>query len=447
MVGSRVRPALELARDRALEEEGERYNPISPCNGNMIIGGAHGMTSRSTRHSMADSRAMEIQMRNQTPGTGATPVMGVSQYRGGSGATPSTGLSEFRGGSMEDIREKAKELLSSGKKVTEVRTELRALFYRPMKHINSIIKEVRAEMKGVSKKKKGKKEDWEKSVENILELKEAKKLVAELKKKAKTLSDDEIIKFFNSKIIPKLDIYSAEISPFIADKLSDKFQTEIWAEYNKAHGVEGSGLSEFRGGSMDRFVGGNYGPSNVSQSGAYQGQGRRRNSSASDIMSAAHLTARELSDHVAKQHGKKYHREFMEGMMKHAHSLHGAGWWSDMFNKVKNEIVNKESHLRKHIIPKAAEYTAKAAPVINALGTAVGVPGAGTALATGAQGLHRFNEGAKAVGLGRGGRRKRAPASAGDGRRKRADIVRKVMADRGVKMIEASKIVKAEGLY
>jgi hypothetical protein len=297
MVSSRVRPALPLARDRALEEEGERYNPIRPSNGNTIVGGSNGGTSRSTRHSMADKRAMEIQMRNQTPGTGATPVMGVSQYRGGSGATPSMGLSEFRGGSM------------------------------------------------------------------------------------------------------------------------------------------------------DRCIGGNIERSNVSQSGAYQGQGRQRNSLASNIMSAAHLTARELSDHVAKQHGKKYHREFMEGMMKHAHSLHGSGWWGDMFNKVKNEIVNKESHLRKHIIPKAAEYTAKAAPVINALGTAVGVPGAGTALATGAQGLHRFNEGAKAVGLGRGGRRKRAPASAGDGRRKRADIVRKVMADRGVKMIEASKIVKAEGLY
>lgn len=297
MVGTRVRPALYYARDRALEEEGERYNPISPSNGNQIVGGAYGATSRSTRHSMADKRAMEIQMRNQTPGTGATPVMGVSQYRGGS-ATPSTGLSEFRGGSM------------------------------------------------------------------------------------------------------------------------------------------------------DRMVGGNYGPSNVSQSGAYQGQGRRKNSSASDIMSSAHLTARELSDHIMKQHGKKYHREFMEGMMRHGAGLHGGGWWGDMFNKVKNEVVNKDSNLRKIIIPKAAEYTAKAAPVLDAAGAFVGVPGAGTALASGAQGLHRFNEGAKALGYGRcGGRKKRAPASAGDGRRKRADIVRKVMADRGVKMIEASKIVKAEGLY
>ena len=38
-------------------------------------------------------------------------------------------------------------------------------------------------------------------------------------------------------------------------------------------------------------------------------------------------------------------------------------------------------------------------------------------------------------------------AGASDGRKKRAEIVRKVMADRGVKMIEASQIVKREGLY
>jgi hypothetical protein len=43
-----------------------------------------------------------------------------------------------------------------------------------------------------------------------------------------------------------------------------------------------------------------------------------------------------------------------------------------------------------------------------------------------------------------GGRK--APKKA-DGRSARAEIVRKVMRERGVKMIEASKIVKAEGLY
>ena len=42
---------------------------------------------------------------------------------------------------------------------------------------------------------------------------------------------------------------------------------------------------------------------------------------------------------------------------------------------------------------------------------------------------------------------KRAEMSGGDGRKKRAEIVKKIMRERGVKMIEASRIVKSEGLY
>jgi hypothetical protein len=45
------------------------------------------------------------------------------------------------------------------------------------------------------------------------------------------------------------------------------------------------------------------------------------------------------------------------------------------------------------------------------------------------------------------GRRKRAPAGPNDGRRKRAEVVRKVMREKGLSMIEASKYVKAHGLY
>ena len=45
------------------------------------------------------------------------------------------------------------------------------------------------------------------------------------------------------------------------------------------------------------------------------------------------------------------------------------------------------------------------------------------------------------------GKKKRASAGPNDGRRKRAEIVRKVMADKGLSMIEASKYVKAHGLY
>ena len=51
------------------------------------------------------------------------------------------------------------------------------------------------------------------------------------------------------------------------------------------------------------------------------------------------------------------------------------------------------------------------------------------------------------VPMGRGGKKRRAPAGPSDGRRKRAEIVKKVMAEKGMKMIEASKYVKAHGLY
>ena len=46
-----------------------------------------------------------------------------------------------------------------------------------------------------------------------------------------------------------------------------------------------------------------------------------------------------------------------------------------------------------------------------------------------------------------GGKKRRAPAGASDGRRKRADIVKRVMAEKGLKMIAASKYVKEHGLY
>jgi hypothetical protein len=51
------------------------------------------------------------------------------------------------------------------------------------------------------------------------------------------------------------------------------------------------------------------------------------------------------------------------------------------------------------------------------------------------------------VPMGRGGKKRRAPAGPSDGRRKRAEIVKKVMAEKGCSMIEASKYVKAHGLY
>ena len=46
-----------------------------------------------------------------------------------------------------------------------------------------------------------------------------------------------------------------------------------------------------------------------------------------------------------------------------------------------------------------------------------------------------------------GGKKKRASAQPGSGRSRRAEIVKKVMREKGLKMIEASKYVKQHGLY
>jgi coproporphyrinogen III oxidase-like Fe-S oxidoreductase len=53
---------------------------------------------------------------------------------------------------------------------------------------------------------------------------------------------------------------------------------------------------------------------------------------------------------------------------------------------------------------------------------------------------------ASATGRGKQ-KKKRAAAGPDDGRRKRAEVVKKVMKEKGMKMIEASKYVKEHGLY
>jgi len=68
-----------------------------------------------------------------------------------------------------------------------------------------------------------------------------------------------------------------------------------------------------------------------------------------------------------------------------------------------------------------------------------------TAAMSGLRGPHQVV--AKDPRLGPRGKGRRAPAGPSDGRRKRAEIVKKVMAEQGCSMIEASKHVKAHGLY
>ena len=170
--------------------------------------------------------------------------------------------------------------------------------------------------------------------------------------------------------------------------------------------------------------------------------------------------------------------------------------------KVKNEFVNPQSKLRGELLPKLAhelsdpdsDFRSKiipqyAEPVINAL-----APGMGTAVKVANEvarkGQKAINpkgttwEQYKSPGFGKGyvdptpptkrllgregkGRKPKCPSCgkakcvcvkeepkeepvhtmSGGGRGKRADVVKRVMAQKGMKMIEASKYVKAHGLY
>ena len=181
---------------------------------------------------------------------------------------------------------------------------------------------------------------------------------------------------------------------------------------------------------------------------------------------------------------------------KHLHSLHGAGFFDD-FKKGFMSVVGPVASVAKGVLPMMGPKGQMASAAMGALG--LGKPrrgrgvlkithGGATNSDTGAydgkgrerddrmmlgMGMmgedgHGMRQGggflsdlgipvvsqlAGMVGLGRegcgtgAGRKKRAPAGPSDGRRKRAEVVKKVMAEKGMKMIEASKYVKAHGLY
>ena len=150
---------------------------------------------------------------------------------------------------------------------------------------------------------------------------------------------------------------------------------------------------------------------------------------------------------------------------KHLHGLHGAGFFED-FGRGFMSVIRPAAGIAKAVAPLLGPEGMAASGVLNAVGLgsarrgARGRPrkgmetgagklvithGGATNSDTGAyEGHGREREDRAMTGLGR---RRRAPAGANDGRRKRAEVVKRVMAERGCSMIEASKYVKAHGLY
>jgi len=115
------------------------------------------------------------------------------------------------------------------------------------------------------------------------------------------------------------------------------------------------------------------------------------------------------------------------GVGKRRKHKKGGAWYDfigNAYNAVKNEVVNPDSALRKNIIPEAQKLK-QAYDVAKSMAPLMGV---------GKRKKCKCESKSKC-----GGKK--------DGRGARAEIVKKVMRDKGLSMIEASKYVKAHGLY
>ena len=204
----------------------------------------------------------------------------------------------------------------------------------------------------------------------------------------------------------------------------------------------------------------------ISGSGATPSMGLSQFRGGRKKKSEARAQGEHLAKHIQSLHGGEFYGDFMEGMG----SLHGGFLGalataaipliSSLFGKGQ---MTKEAHdkLVKHMKGGAEtgryEGEGKMKGGMRAVGAGAlhikhddsdsesedEVVGAGILSDLG---IPIVSDVAGMFGLGEGKKPKRV-VGAGDGRRKRAEIVKKVMREKGMKMIDASKYVKEHGLY
>jgi hypothetical protein len=132
-----------------------------------------------------------------------------------------------------------------------------------------------------------------------------------------------------------------------------------------------------------------HGGAAVSKTGRYEGEGMMDDLTQRQLPASAYYKGASKKAHLAKL------------------GVVGEGWWDDVKGAVKGAVSSVVEEVKKD--PKGA--------------------------------LEKAQKGYEL------GKKRRAPAGPNDGRRKRAEIVRKVMSEKGLSMIEASKYVKAHNLY
>jgi hypothetical protein len=211
-------------------------------------------------------------------------------------------------------------------------------------------------------------------------------------------------------------------------RLADRALNDVGSAASSAFNF----LTKERGGRRRR------GGASASKTGQYEGEGRERDDVAmmmgngelqgsgflSDLLGNIPLIggpASALTGAIGL--GRRRRGGAMLGENGHG-QLQGNGPFMKALHQIRNEVLNDVSG-------KGSEELQGSGFLSDLLGNIPLIGGPASAL-TGAIGL---------------GRKKRAPAGPNDGRRRRAEIVKKVMAERGCSMIEASKYVKAHGLY
>lgn len=212
-------------------------------------------------------------------------------------------------------------------------------------------------------------------------------------------------------------------------------------EYIGGGATPSMGLSQFRGGKKAKKER-SPSPSEDLTGGRIIGAGTKKGQ--------MRKTARKAYEPKAADMGK--------ALGEHIHSLHGAGFFDD-FKKGFLSVVRPVAGIAS-MLPGPAGAVGKVASSLLGGGN---VSGPGFEAVSGGVRTGRYEgkgklliqhlpegEGEEVV-LGKGmkgcGKKTRRPAGPSDGRRKRAEVVKKVMADKKMSMIDASRYVKANGLY
>ena len=116
---------------------------------------------------------------------------------------------------------------------------------------------------------------------------------------------------------------------------------------------------------------------------------------------------------------------------------------SDAAGKVANEFTNPDSLLRGTYLPEATQAVQTVTPFLQEIPGLGEVADVVDGVATGLNYAQKANQAAKAIGMGKP-RRHRVVSQHTSSRNK---VVRQVMAEKNMKMIEASKYVKTHGLW